>query len=167
MHTSSQFDAWKRELLLVGNIVQDADSSIAPEEAERRFSRYIELLEALSGSEGYEYVLAILQSIQADADYGAYQTAERAAYRFGEEQFCRALLHELPRLISTLPDWAGDFLVSIANAEDTPYQSVLDSFNKLLSESDDARRSIIGDFITQEEDDGWFAHRIGVLGVKG
>ena len=167
MHTSSQFDVWKLELLVVGNIVQDADSSVTSEEAERRFNRYIELLEELSGSEGYDYVLAILQSIQADADYGAYQTAERVAYRFGEEQFCRALLHELPRLIGTLPDWAGDFLVSIANAEDTPYQSILDCFNRLLSESDDERRSIIRDFISQEEDDGWLAHRVGVLGAKG
>lgn len=98
------FEQWKSELLHVGKIVQDSNKSISPDESERLFNRYIEMLDELTGTEGYEYALAVFESVQMVDDYGAYQTAERAAWRFGEDMFCRALLQELPRFIKTLPD---------------------------------------------------------------
>jgi hypothetical protein len=161
------FEDWKIELLHLGNIVQDVDASLPANEVERRFNRYVEMLEGLSGAEGFEYALAVMESIQAEQDYGAYQIAERAAFRFGEDTYCRVLIHELPRLIETLPDWAGDFLVSIANGQNTIYQSTIDKFNMLLSEAQPNVRSIIQAYITKEEQGGWFSHRVGVLGNNG
>ena len=165
MVSSESFDSWRAELLHVGNIVQDHDPGVSPEEASQRFNRYIEMLDSLKGDEGPEYAAAVFQSIQALHDYGAYQTAERVAWRFGEEMFCSALLAELPRLIESLPDWAGDFLVSIANAQDTPHESIISTFNTQLSASSPQIREAVRAFISQEEDDGWFSHRVGVLGV--
>jgi len=160
----SDFDTWRNELIFVGNIVQDSDDSIEPEEAEKRFNRYIEMLDALKGTEGPKSALAIFESIQSLDDYGAYQTAGHAAWRFGEELFCKSLIHELPRLIQKLPDWAGDFLVSIANGEGTEYDSTIHIFNRLLSDLPENEKSIIKTYISGQEQDGWLENRIGVLG---
>lgn len=158
------FEEWKKELLFVGNIVQDSDDSVSGDESESRFNRYIEMLDSLSGNEGSDYALAIFQSIQAVDDYGAYQTAGRAAWRFGEEAFCASLLHELPRLIKDIPDWAGDFLVSIANGQNTEYQSTINLFNKLLASIPSEDQAIICAYIASEEKSGWLCNRAGVLG---
>ncbi|WP_219118025.1 hypothetical protein [Janthinobacterium sp. UMAB-56] len=158
------FEPWKAELLIVGNIVQDGDSTTPPDAAQRRFQRYSAMLDALTGTEGAQYALAIVQSVQAEHDYGAYQTANRAAWRFGETAYCAALLQELPRLIASLPDWAGEFLVGIANGAGTPHASAIACFNTLLAAVPPAQQALIADFIAQEEDDGWFEHCPGVLG---
>ena len=158
------FKRWRAELLHVGDIVQDVDESVSWEEREARFNRYIEMLEALTGTEGPEYVLAVMESVQAENDYGAYQSAQRAAWRFGDNFLFRALIHELPRLIDALPEWAGELLVSIANAQDTPDESTIRNFNDLLSNSDVATKQKIDDFIRQEEVSGWLRGRVGVLG---
>lgn len=160
----SNFEEWRKELLFVGNIVQDSDDSVEGDEAERRFNRYIEMLETVTGSEGNEYALAIFESIQAEQDYGAYQTAGRAAWKYGESTFCSTLLHELPRLIRDLPDWAGDFLVSIANGEGTEYQSTINVFNHLLGQLPIEHQSVIRKYIVSQETSGWLSHRVGVLG---
>ncbi|OEZ84734.1 hypothetical protein JAB8_41130 [Janthinobacterium sp. HH106] len=159
------FELWKAELLIVGNIIQDDDTSTPSDEAQRRFQRYCAMLDALTGKEGAHYALAIVQSVQAEHDYGAYQTANRAAWRFGETAYCTALLHELPRLIATLPDWAGDFLVGIANGAGTPNASAITCFNTLLAAAPPAQQALIAAFIATEEDDGWFEHCPGVLGA--
>lgn len=159
------FERWKAELLIVGNIIQDDDSATPPDEAQRRFQRYIAMLDALAGTEGPHYALAIFQSVQAEHDYGAYQTANRAAWRFGETAYCTALLHELPRLIANLPDWAGDFLVGIANGAGTPHAPAIACFNALLAAAPPADQALIAAFIAGEEDDGWFEHCPGVLGA--
>ena len=160
----SDFDKWRNELLFVGNIVQDSDESVETDEAEKRFNRYIEMLESLDGTEGFNYALSIFESIQAEDDYGAYQAAGHAAWKFGEKYFCEALIHELPRLIKTLPDWAGDFMVSIANGEDTEYESTIKTFNNIVNSLPVKERLIITQFITEQEERGWFEHRVGVLG---
>src|SRR5689334_19860375 len=148
---SQPLENWRQELLTVGYIVQDGDDTIPQPEAERRFNRYVEMLDALSGNEGYEYALAVMQSVQAEQDYGAYQTTAHTLWRFGEEAYCRAILHELPRLIRTLPDWAGDFLVSIANGAGKAHERTIHKFNQLLSEVGNEDRALIRQFIAKEE----------------
>ena len=158
------FKIWRDKLLFVGNIVQDEDDTVPSDEAELRFNTYIEMLESITGTEGEEYALAIFESVQAIEDYGAYQTTGRAAWKFGEEVYCKALIHELPRLIKSLPYWAGDFLVSIANGKETEYESTIHTFNRLLSISSTEVKKLINDFIQSQEQSGWLEHRVDVLG---
>jgi hypothetical protein len=162
----SSFDEWRKELLHVGNIVQDSDNSVSPDESEQRFNRYIEMLDLLGGTEGSEYTLAIFESIQAEHDYGAYQTACRSAWLFGEDNFCMSLIQELPRLIKTRPDWAGDFMVSIANGEGTEHESVIKTFNRHLKSVSSDKKNVILEYINEQEKNGWFEHRVGVLGCN-
>lgn len=125
------------------------------------------MLDSLTGDEGYRYVLAVMESIQVEDDYGAYQAAGHAAWRFGEQAYCRAIIHELPRLIAAAPYWAGDFLVSIANGQGTPAESTIRTFNGLLAETDPGNRAIIDAYIAEQEvGRGWLIGRIGVMGSK-
>ena len=156
------FSVWRDELIFLGNIAQDDDESISPDESEKRFNRYIEILDSLDGSEGFDFALAIFESIQAHYDYGAYQVALRTARRFGPEQFAKALLRELPRLIEDLPDWAGDILGEIANGP----SSYISAFNLNLSKTPTAQKSMILEFTINQEESGWLQDKVGVLGDK-
>ncbi len=59
-----EFENWKAELLFTGNIVQDGDDSVSDGDRQQRFMRYMDMLEAIDGSEGIEVARAIVQSMQ-------------------------------------------------------------------------------------------------------
>ncbi len=155
------FKLWRAELLRVGQIVQDDATSVPQPEAEARFNRYLELLQMPDGSEGDEFALAIVESIQAKHDYGAYQRAIGALDRFAPPARCAAVLRELPRLMRTLPDWAGDLLLGLTRESDAPV------FNSLLLEATPEDQRLIREFITKEEHGGWLQDDVGVLGAVG
>ncbi|WP_329112178.1 hypothetical protein [Streptomyces sp. NBC_01353] len=45
------FDAWRRELLWTGVLVQDGDTSVSDEEAGYRYDRYVALADMVDGTE--------------------------------------------------------------------------------------------------------------------
>ena len=163
--TSARFERWRSELLQVGAIIQDDDASVESSVAEERFNRYIEMLDALEGSEGESYAVAIMESIQSVHDFGAYQAAQQALLRFRPSDFCVALIGQLPRLISNLPDWAGDFLTLIANSgESGSSDPLIQQFNRALGDADSVQRESIEAYIREQEGpDGWLSHKRGVL----
>lgn len=158
------FDAWQSELTFTGNIVQDGDETVSDAERHARFMRYIELLDAVDGSEGIDAARAIIRSIQARDDYGAYQTTQHALGRFPSAVSLRALIDELPSLIDRQRDWAGELLCGLANSVGTEWEPDVEEFNALLRESPESVRQVISDLIANEEDNGWLKHRVGVLG---
>ena len=164
-----EFSTWKEELLFTGRIVQDGDDSVPPEEAHRRFLRYVELVEQLDGSEGSEALTALFQSIQMKDDYGAYQTTYHVMARFPDKQFTNVFVDELPNLIARQPSWAGDFLVGLANGVGGKWDYQIVMFNDAVAAAPpDIQRSIIN-YIRSEEKSGWLARRVHVLcpGVSG
>ena len=62
---TDDFQTWRSELLHTGDIIQDGDKSVSQPESEQRFNRYIEMLDAVSGQEGIETFIAIVDSLQA------------------------------------------------------------------------------------------------------
>ena len=157
------FAAWKDELLFTGRIVQDADKSVDPDEAHRRFMRYIELMEQLNGTEGPTALTALIQSVQMRDDYGAYQTTFRVMWRFPEKELIQVLVQELPNLIERLPDWAGDLLVSIANGQGGRWDYQIAMFNDAVASAPSPVRRAIVEYVRGQEPSGWFEHRVGVL----
>jgi hypothetical protein len=157
------FAAWKNELLFTGRIVQDDDDSVDPEEAHRRFLRYCEMVDQLDGSEGPEAVAALIQSVQMKNDYGAYQTTYRIMGRFPDDVFAQVFVRELPSLIERQPDWAGDFLVGIANGQGGKWDYQIAMFNGAVKSASPSVRSAIVDYVRSQELSGWFEHRVGVL----
>jgi hypothetical protein len=157
---------WKTELLFTGRIIQDDDKTVSSNEAEKRFNRYIELLDMVEGNEGPDVFRAIIDSIQADEDYGAYQSALSITYKFPEPLYTESLIKALPDLIRRQPDWAGTFLVSIANQVEFGNTENIYRFNQYLSRSDNETRRIITNFIREQERVGWLENRVGVLAAN-
>lgn len=153
------------EMLFTGNIVQDSDESVSWPERELRFNRYIELLDSVNGDEGLNIAKAIIKSMQAKQDYGAYQTTQRTLGRFPSEIYIDALISELPCLIKNNSDWAGELLCSLANSAETRYSGDIELFNKALSSAACSKNEEILNYIRAQEREGWLEHRVGVLGA--
>ncbi len=157
------FEAWNTELMFTGKIVQDDDASVDQEEKHRRFLRYTELVEQLKGTEGRQALTTLFRSIQVNTDYGAYQTTYRIMGRFPDHEFIEVFVAELPSLINRLPDWAGDFLVGLANGKDTKWDYQIGMFNEAVAKAPAAIRKPIIQYIRSQEPNGWFSNRVGVL----
>jgi len=66
-----EFGAWRRELLAI-DLVQD-DDSVPQDEVERRWNRFVELVDMVDGGEGPSVVSTLVAALRADQDYGAHQ----------------------------------------------------------------------------------------------
>ena len=158
---------WALELLQAGEIVQDGDTSVSRDEAERRFNRYVELVAMVEGDEGPDAVRALLRSIQARYSYGAYEATMGAVLgKFPMEVMVPALLSELPDLIHRQSEWAGDIINQVAHRGVTPPMGVVELFNSAVAELSLHHRQAIEQFVRQEEDGGWLAGRQGILCPK-
>lgn len=103
-------DKFKDELIFTGRIIHDSDESVIWLERENRFNRYIKLIESAKGNEGIETAQAIIQSMQSEQDYGAYQIAQSILGRFPGEIFTLALIKELPSFIHVNSECVGELI---------------------------------------------------------
>lgn len=154
------------ELMFTGNIVQDSDDSISWPERENRFNRYIELLNSIEGNEGLSIAKALIQSMQAKHDYGAYQSTQTTLGRFPSETYIKALVSELPLMIEKQLEWAGELLSGLANSIDTKGKNDIALFNDTLSGLPKQLRDTICQYIRKQEQAGWLEHRKGILSAK-
>jgi hypothetical protein len=154
---------WETELVACGRIVQDGDTSVPGDEPARRFNRYIELVDAVDGSEGIDAAQALVRSIQAVHDYGAYQrTIGKLVFEFPANLVAESIIVELPRLIRELPDWAGELVNMLVQAQGRSAQLV-HAFNAALTRSSESEYSCITAFIREQEREGWLEHKPGLL----
>jgi hypothetical protein len=158
------FHSWREELLFYGNIVQDADESVGESEAVRRARHYGAMLNAVSGSEGVETFIALVDSLQSEEDYGVYQQTYNTPWRFSPSVAAQGLVTALPALIRRNRDLAGNVLCGFANATTGDGYGHLLAFNSALGSASAERQAAIMDFILREEDDGWLdGRRKGVI----
>jgi hypothetical protein len=94
-------DEWRSELLRTSHIVQDDDDSVPTGEAERRFNRYVKLVDMVTGREPQEVFQAIVDSIRAPEDYGAYEAVHGALWKFPPEK-------AITRFVKENVDWFED-----------------------------------------------------------
>jgi len=90
---------WCKELLSNSKLVQDDDDSTSPEEAERRFNRYVQLVDMVNGKEPQEVFQALADSIRVPEDYGAYEAVHNALWKFSPDNFAEYFVAALPKLI--------------------------------------------------------------------
>lgn len=158
------FDSWRTELLFTGNIIQDGDESIPLPEQERRFNRYVEIVDAVTGNEGVEVFVALVDSLQAQEDYGAYQNTYMALRRFPPAEIAQGLIAALPRLINRQCECAGDILCQLANATSTEARAALSEFRRELAKAGAQTQAEILEFVVREENGGWLdGRRKGVI----
>ena len=142
---------WCSELISVGDIVQDGDDSVTPEEAERRFDRYVELLNGVTRNEPDQVFRCILASVRHQDDYGARQAVMGALLRFGPSRYGRLLALSMAALVERVPSFAGELLCDLANQGGTN----LREFNSTAGGLDPHDREMMVKFVASEEVDGW------------
>lgn len=150
-----KFPTWREELLFYGNIVQDGDNSVGEPEAVRRANHYAEMLDAVSGSEGVDTFIALVDSLQAEHDYGAYQGTYNVLWRFSPSIAAQGLVAALPDLIRRSRDLAGNVLCGFANAATGSGYDHLLAFKRALGSASAETQAVIMDFVSREEEDGW------------
>ena len=100
---------------------------------ERDSKRYIEMVEAVSGQEGVETFIVLIESLQAKNDYGADQNTFGALWRFPPNVAAQGLIAALPGLVERHPDYAGDILARLpANTTHHEGLAVLSAFRNAL-----------------------------------
>jgi len=156
-------DEFIKELIFTGNIIQDDNNSVEEAESEKRFNRYIELLDSLEGDEGLDVARGLLRSMQSEQDYGAYQSTQTTLGKFPSKIYIQSLILELPLLIENNFEWAGELLCGLANSIDTEFENDINLFKEQLETAQESAQKLITKFIKEQEKDGWLEHRLGVL----
>ncbi len=126
--------------MFTGDIVQDGDRSVDPEEGARRCSRYYELLDAVDGTEGQEVFQALVDSMQAEEDYEVYESTLRVAFSFPPEHLGVWLFDVMPGLVARNPERAEDWLNQLAYLG--RHSPAVAGFRSRLAEADEEHRDM-------------------------
>src|SRR4051812_46183699 len=112
-------DEWRTELIDLGAIVQDDDTSVPVDEAEARFNSYTDLVAIVDGTEGPAAVTALVSSMRAEHDYGAYQATHGALTLFPSRDFIQGVAMALPALAENPREHSGEVLAAVASSSDS------------------------------------------------
>lgn len=144
---------WKVEIVECGDLVQDDDEATPPEEAERRWNRYVELADSVTGDEGPAGVAAIVSSLQAEEDYGAYQAAHAALDRFPRAELGQGVADAAKELLSIPQDGSGNVLLILAQAGPV----AVNAFNEAIRSIDPDVRVSIRELVEFHESEEWLS----------
>lgn len=143
---------WCKELALESKLAQDGDDSIAPEEAERRFNRFVQLVDMVNGKETQAVFQSLVDAIRMPEDYGAYEALHTALWKFPPEKFAEYFVSALPRLIKRMSkhNQVSRFLLPLSGQGRRKY---LSAFVAALESASDSDRKAILNFIKKHADE--------------
>lgn len=144
---------WKVEIVECGDLVQDDDEATPPEEAARRWNRYVELADSVTGEEGAEGVAAIVSSLKAEEDYGAYQAAHAALSRFPRSDLGKGVALAARGLASIPKDGSGNVLLILARAGSV----AVNSFNEAIQASESSVQGEMRALVEFHEAEEWLS----------
>ncbi|MFD5249913.1 hypothetical protein ACFWIW_35575 [Amycolatopsis sp. NPDC058340] len=144
---------WKQEIVECGDLVQDDDGVTPQSEAERRWNRYVELADSVTGSEGPTGVAAIVASLKAEEDYGAYQSAHAALGRFPDSDLGKGIALSASDLAAIPKDNSGNVLMILARSGPV----AVDSFNQEIQAVASSARNEIRQLVEFHESEEWLA----------
>ena len=146
--------SWCAEVIDLGDIVQDDDESLSDDERERRFNRYVELLDAVTGEEPDEAFGCLVASVRDQDDYGAHEAVLSALMRFPVQRRAQLTASNLADAVQRIPDFAGNLLGQFAMGADDAVAALNNSIATLPRSQQDTIR----EFLDREEDgDGWLS----------
>ncbi|SDJ72482.1 hypothetical protein SAMN04487820_101492 [Actinopolyspora mzabensis] len=144
---------WKVELVECGDIVQDEDDTVPQDEAERRWNRYVELVDSVTGDEGPEAVVPIVSSLKVRYDYGAYQAAYGALERFPAADLGKGAALAAEELTRIPYDQSGVVLVTVARSP----TGAVEAFNEAVKFVPGEVRNRLRDVVDFHEANEWLA----------
>ncbi|GAA3032290.1 hypothetical protein LV79_003097 [Actinokineospora globicatena] len=151
---------WAVELVECGDLVQDADESGSQEEAERRWNRYVELVDAVTGAEGPAGAAALVASLRAAQDYGAYQATYAALQQFPPQVLGEGIAGAAQQLLTIPSDNAGIVLMLLAKTG----EGAVSAFDAALAAD---VRERVRDLVAEHEAGEWLSEDRGVVTVSG
>ncbi|MGX1911916.1 hypothetical protein ACWIID_24080 [Streptomyces phaeochromogenes] len=144
---------WKVEIVECGDLVQDDDEVTHPDEAERRWNRYVELADSVAGSEGPTAVAAIVSSLRAEEDYGAYQAAHAALNRFPHSDLGKGVALAARDLVAIPKDGSGNVLLILAQAS----SAAVTTFNEAMRAADADVQREMSELVEFHESEEWLS----------
>ncbi|MCH0541797.1 hypothetical protein I3F58_19950 [Streptomyces sp. MUM 203J] len=144
---------WKFEIVECGDLVQDDDEVTPPDAAERRWNRYVELADSVTGDEGPAGVAAIVSSLKAEEDYGAYQAAHAALGRFPHSDFGQGVAGAAKELLSIPRDRSGNILLILTQAG----PMAVSAFNEAIQAVDPDVQVSIRELVEFHESEEWLS----------
>ncbi|MER6666713.1 hypothetical protein ABT256_19375 [Amycolatopsis japonica] len=144
---------WKIEIVECGELVQDDDGVTPQDEAERRWNRYVELADSVIGNEGPEGVAAIVASLRAEEDYGAYQSAHAALRRFPGEDLGKGVAQAATEMLAIPNDNSGNVLMILTRCGPV----AVNSFNEEFGVIDSAMRNRMRELVEFYESEEWLS----------
>jgi hypothetical protein len=144
---------WKVEIVECGDLVQDDDEVTPQGEAERRWNRYVELADSVTGNEGPSGVAAIVSSLKAEEDYGAYQAAHAALSRFPHSDLGRGVADAARELLSIPQDRSGNILLILIHAG----PAAVNAFNEAIQSANPDVRVSVRELVEIHESEEWLS----------
>jgi hypothetical protein len=149
------FTTWRRNLLRTGAITQDGDEPIDPTARDAAFATYLSLVDAVAGTEDERVFRALVESMTARHDYGAYEATLGAALRFPPERLGEWLYHAAVDGLFSSSDRLGDWLGQLAFLG--PGSTAVEAFNEAWRTDDRAGARRLGEFVQEQEKGGWLS----------
>ncbi|MER7860980.1 hypothetical protein ABTX61_17885 [Amycolatopsis japonica] len=144
---------WKVEIVECGDLVQDDDDVTPQDEAERRWNRYIELADSVTGDEGSTGVAAIVASLRAEEDYGAYQSAHSALQRFPGEDLGKGVARAASDMLAIPKDNSGHVLMILTRSGPV----AVNAFNEEFGTTDSGLRNGMRQLVEFHESEEWLS----------
>ncbi|MEV6716843.1 hypothetical protein AB0M48_32965 [Lentzea sp. NPDC051208] len=142
----------KLEIVECGELVQDGDD-VAQEEAERRWNRYVELADGVTGGEGIAGVAALVASLTAEEDYGAHQAVYGALARFPQADFGAGVAAAAKDLVALPRDNSGNVLLILVRSGSVAVRA----FDTAVQAADPKARNSVRALIELHESEEWLS----------
>ncbi|WP_394614548.1 hypothetical protein JNUCC0626_32335 [Lentzea sp. JNUCC 0626] len=144
---------WKLEIVECGELVQDGDDNVPQEEAERRWNRYVELADGVTGGEGVAGVAALVASLTAEEDYGAHQAVYGALARFPQAELGAGVAMAAKELVALPGDNSGNVLLILVRSG----SAAVTAFDVAMQATDPEVRNSVRALIELHESEEWLS----------
>jgi len=123
-------------------------------ETEEEFDEFDKLISMVTGKEGEEVFLALLDAIQPLEDHGVYETLHNAFWKFDPEIFCNSFVNGFPELTKRVPaeyDQIGRFLCPLCGWARKKYLPI---FLEVIKSTSPQKRNLIKRWFLENTE--WF-----------
>jgi hypothetical protein len=148
------FEAWRAELFEAGDLPQDVpDDPEAEEEAEEQADRYRELVKDVTGREDVDVVIALIASMRAEEDEGAYDDTIETLEIFPDLVLGRGAGLAWETLLSIPKKFSGEVLYECCHRG----AESIGAFNEIYASLQPEAQRLLGALINHHETSTWLS----------
>jgi hypothetical protein len=145
------FEAWRAELYEAGKLTQDVPD--AEGEAEEQATRYLALVKQVTGREDIDVVIALIGSMRAEEDDGAYDDTIEALEVFPDLVLGRGAGLAWEALLSIPKKFSGEVLYECCHRG----AEAIVAFNEVYASLQPEAQRLLGALINHHETGTWLS----------